>query len=96
MHGCSGQYPLAVIDAIVHQQQACASAICSPRYGSSPAPSMMRPYRASRAISTVEENAQLTPAARASRAAIDCTLCSSNGSQEDASARGIGLMVRKS
>src|SRR5271166_2461018 len=65
----------------------------APRYGSSPAPSTIRPQRASRAMSTVGANVQLMPAARASRAAIVCPRSTSDGSHVADIASGGGNIV---
>src|SRR5580704_3994945 len=56
----------------------------------SPAPSIMRPHRGSRAISSIGANVQLIPVAEASRAAISCVCSTSAGSQDPASASGMG------
>jgi hypothetical protein len=71
-----------------------AAAIAAPRYGSSPAPSTMRPQRASRAMSTIGPNVQWMPAARASFAATAAARSWTDGSHEAAMARGTGKIVR--
>jgi hypothetical protein len=55
---------------------------------------MIRPHRASRAMSTIGANVQCTPAAAASVAAMraDCSIAA--GSQLAASPRGTGNCVR--
>jgi hypothetical protein len=72
-----------------------APAINEPRNGSSPAPSMMRPQRGSRAISTIGENVHRMPSAEASRAATREARSTTSGSQVAASANGIGNVVRQ-
>ena len=72
----------------------CAAATAAPRYGSSPAPSMIRPQRGSRAMSTIGANVQWMPTARASRAATAWPPSMVSGSQEAAIAIGTGKMVR--
>ena len=71
-----------------------AAAMAEPRYGSSPAPSTMRPQRGSRAMSSIGAKAQWMPTARASAALIACAFSTSAGSQDAASAMGTGKMVR--
>ena len=56
---------------------------------------MIRPQRASRAMSTIGANAQWTPAAAASFAAMRVDRSTASGSQLATSARGIGDMVLK-
>ncbi len=72
-----------------------ATATAAPRYGSSPAPSTIRPQRGSRAMSTIGANAQWMPTARASRAATACPASMVAGSQEAAMAIGTGRIVRR-
>src|SRR5215212_7224813 len=62
----------------------CATATADPRYGSSPAPSIIRPQRGSRAMSTIGANAQWMPTALASRAATVWPRSIVSGSQEAA------------
>ena len=59
-----------------------------------PAPSMMRPQRGSRAMSTIGAKAQWMPTARASRAATAWPRSIVAGSQEAAIAIGTGRIVR--
>ena len=71
-----------------------AVAARAPRYGSSPAPSMIRPHRASHETSTMGAKVQWRPAAAASVAAMraDCSIAA--GSQLAASPSGVGNIVR--
>ncbi len=71
-----------------------AAAACAPRYGSSPAPSMIRPHRASRAMSTIGANVQWMPAAAASVAPMRADRSIAARSQLAASPSGIGKIVR--
>ena len=68
--------------------------MAAPRNGSSPAPSTIRPHRASRATSTMGAKVQWMPAARASRAATAAARSWTEGSHEAARASGTGKMVR--
>ena len=70
-----------------------ASAMRLPKYGSSPAPSTIRPHRASRAMSTIGANVQWRPTAAASRAATRAAFSTAPRSHDAASARGTGKMV---
>ena len=72
----------------------CAAAIADPRQGSSPAPSTIRPQRASRAMSTIGAKVQWMPAARASLAATSAARSGTDGSQDAAMPSGIGKIVR--
>ena len=72
-----------------------AAATAAPSTGSSPAPSMMRPQRGSRAMSTIGANVQWIPTARASRAATAWPRSMISGSQEAAMAIGTGKIVRR-
>ena len=72
----------------------CAAATAAPRYGSSPAPSMIRPQRGSRAMSTIGAKVQWMPTARASRAATDWPRSIVSGSHDAAIAIGTGKIVR--
>ncbi len=72
-----------------------AAAITAPRYGSSPAPSTMRPQRGSRAMSTIGAKVQCTPAAADSIAATRAARSASSGLKLAASASGTGNVVRK-
>ena len=67
-----------------------ALAITLPRYGSSPAPSIIRPHRGSRAMSTIGEKVHRTPEADASSAAIRAAFSTISGSHVDASPSGTG------
>ena len=71
-----------------------AAATAAPRKGSSPAPSMIRPQRGSRAMSTIGAKVQWIPTARASRAATDWPCSMVSGSQDAAIAIGTGRIVR--
>ncbi len=72
-----------------------ATAIFAPRYGSSPAPSMIRPQRASRQMSSMGAKVQCTPAAAASVPATRAEASTASRSQLAASPRGTGKIVRK-
>ena len=72
-----------------------ASAMMRLSSTSSPAPSMPRPQRWSRATSTIGAKFQSIPAAVASTAATRAVRSASSGSKLPASARGIGKTVRK-
>ena len=65
------------------------------RYGSSPAPSEMRPQRGSRAMSSIGEKASITPARVASLAEISTARPTSSGSKEQAQPSGMGNTVWK-
>lgn len=66
----------------------------APRNGSSPAPSMIRPQRGSRAMSTMGAKVQRTPAEAASAAAMLAARSAAAGSHAAASPSGTGKMVR--
>ena len=71
-----------------------AAAACAPRYGSSPAPSMILPHRGSRQMSTIGAKVQWTPEAAASVAAMRAERSIAATSQLAVSPRGTGKVVR--
>ena len=72
-----------------------ARATSEPRYGSSPAPSAMRPHRGSRLMSTIGLNVQLMPDADISTAAVRAAASMAGMFQVHDMPSGIGNTVSK-
>lgn len=71
-----------------------ASAMREPSQGSSPEPSLTRPQRGSRVMSTMGEKTQLRPSAVASSVAARAVRSMRSRSQVAERPRGMGKMVR--
>ena len=78
-------------EVVALEARTWASAMREPRKGSSPAPSMMRPQRGSRAMSTMGAKAHWMPVARASRAAMDWACSASCGIPAGSHGDGDGI-----